>query len=82
MAVSPYMREVGAFSFRVIIHIITPAPCLAQTAAGGIADEMQHFAHILVISEASFGFFNPIIENARFTEDQAKGRAQGMDFRA
>ena len=70
MAVSPYMREVGAFSFRVIIHIITPAPCLAQTAAGGIADEMQHFANILVISEASFGFFNPIIENARFTEDQ------------
>ena len=56
MMLSAYMREGGAFSFRVIIHIIAPAPRLAEPAARGIADEMKHFLHILVIRKTTFGF--------------------------
>ena len=81
-AVSAYAREGGIFSFRFIIHIIAPAPCLAQAASRGIADEMQYFLDILVIRIAFFRFFNPIIEHTGLTEDQAKGSAQRMDFRA
>ena len=75
MMLSAYMREGGAFSFRIIIHIIAPAPRLTEAPTRGIADEMQHFANILVIRIALFGFFNPIIKDARFTKDQAKGAA-------
>ena len=81
-AASAYAAEDESCSFTIIIHIIAPAPCLTQPTARGIADEMQHFLHILVISEAAFSFFDPIIENARFAEDQPEGRAQRMDFRA
>ena len=59
VAVSAYARESVGCSFYVIIHIIDPAPRLAEPAARGIADEMQHFLHILVIREPTLGFFNP-----------------------
>ena len=82
IALSAYVGKDEGCSFSLIIHIITAAPCLAQAASRGIADEMQYFLHILVIRIALFGFFNTIIEDAGFTKDQAKGSAQRMDFRA
>jgi hypothetical protein len=75
IALSAYANKGESCSFTLIIHIIAPAPCLAEPTARGIADEMQHFLHILVIGEALLGFFQPIIENARFAEDQPIRRA-------